>query len=302
MAVRKTAGTHRGRGNPLGTTSGARCEDSRACARPLPRSPRSRGPPPGGHGEARGLPPHHGTGPGGVGEISACPPLHAHSRGTPAEAAPPHPAVPPPPPRDPHSLRRAGTSSGLRAAVAAPRGGLQPPSSSSSSRQHARSRSRMPSIASAGHGSARPGTAPTRSSPRRGPGPAEPGPGEGGGATPPRGGRGERGSRPRSFPGRGAPPRARCPGRGRGLRRPKRAPRASFAVPERFLVSALQAAFPKKSRAAQRRGRQENIGSAARVRRLAAPLLRVLRQTFTETWFLARSARQGTSHFWQGEK
>lgn len=68
----------RGRGNPLGTTSGARCEDSRACARPLPpsRRPEEGTARPGGFlrttGQDRG---------GGGGEISACPPVHAHLTG-----------------------------------------------------------------------------------------------------------------------------------------------------------------------------------------------------------------------------
>lgn len=253
-------------------------------------------PPRGGHGEARGLPPHRGTGPGWGGEAKypRVPPCTHTPRGTPAEAAPPHPAVPHPAAPGPSLTPQGGHLVGAEGG-----GGGAPWRAAAAEQQQAARQEPQPHAQHrlSRHGSARPGPAPTRSSPRR-----EPGPGEGGGATPPRGGRGERGSRPRSFPGRGAPPRARCPGRGWALRRPKGATRASFAVPGRFLVSALQAAFPKKSRVAQRRGRQENVGSAARVRRLAAPLLRVLRQTFTETWFLARSARQGTSHFWHGEK
>lgn len=144
-------------------------------------------------------------------------------------------------------------------------------------------------------GTARPGAHPLLSAPGarpRGGRRSDPTPRRAGGARQP----------PAELPRPRGPPSGPLPRPRLGLRRPKGATRASFAVPGRFLVSALQAAFPKKSRVAQRRGRQENVGSAARVRRLAAPLLRVLRQTFTEAWFLARSARQGTSHFWHGEK
>lgn len=143
-------------------------------------------PPRGGHGEARGLPPHHGTGPGcgGRRNIRVSPRARTPHGGRRLKQPLPTPPCPTPPPRDPHSLRRAGTSSGLRAAVAAPLGGLQPPSSS---RQHARSRSRMPSIASAGtarHGPARRPPAPLRAgSPAPGRAEERPHPAEGGGSA-----------------------------------------------------------------------------------------------------------------------
>lgn len=197
----------RGRGNPLGTTSGARCEDSRACARPLPRShrPEEGTARPGGFLRTTG----QDRGGGGRRNIRVSPRARTPHGGRrlkqplPTPPCPPIPAAPGPSltPQGGHLVGAEGGGGGApwRAAAAeqqqAARQEPQPHA------QHRLSR----------HGSARPGPAPTRSSPRR-----EPGPGEGGGATPPRGGRGERGSRPRSFPGRGAPPRARCPGRGWG--------------------------------------------------------------------------------------